>query len=120
MAIIINSMRGCIIEHTLPEAEVGSELEADSGRAAPAGGSLAGGAQLGAGSAPSSPRSFISALCTEPQGVCESTLGMQPWAGGLRFEGLRMWPGELRGETQNTEVTGWNSRIFPSAMAAWH
>lgn len=113
-------MRGCIIEHTLPEAEVGSELEADSGRAAPAGGSLAGGAQLGAGSAPSSPRSFISALCTEPQGVCESTLGMQPWAGGLRFEGLRMWPGELRGETQNTEVTGWNSRIFPSAMAAWH
>lgn len=69
LAIIINSMRSCIIEHTLLNAGVGGKLEAPSTLAACADGSLAREAQLGACPAPSSPRSFISALRAQPQGV---------------------------------------------------
>lgn len=67
--IIINRTPSCILERPFLDAEVGSQSEADSGLAAPAGGSLGGGgAQLGTGPAPLKPQKFQFCSCTQPLG----------------------------------------------------
>lgn len=103
--------------NTLLNAEVCGKLEAPSTLAARADASLAQGAQLGACFTPSSPRSFISALCAQPHGMWKSPghAALGPWRPVVWGTEDVAWGAQ--GEAQNTEVTGWRSRIFPFCQA---